>query len=242
MFCTLFVLCFTLIAGAQIRRIDTLTHDLPYVPTKTNYTFNTDYLYTIAIKTYGLEQFPLILNQPSSQPYYHTYLNGLMFKFNNNQLSYRLQAAYFDREISFDNDCENCNEVFGDFRNTTFKVGIEKSLNYLRIQPYFGLDIGYGIQRFDPNSNQQNTEAQTQFDKKQSVIGAPFLGFKFYIAPRLALGAEATVNIAYSTQRTTDRSVSNPFGAQETTNRRWETFYAPITAITLQYNFGALNL
>lgn len=238
------LLCFILgigsfTASAQVTRIDTASHTIPPPPQRTSYTFNTDYLYTIALKVYGYEQLPLILDQSSGQPYHHTYVNGFMFKFNNNQLSYRLQASYFDRDITFGNECEGCYTANGSVNNTMFKAGIEKNINYLRVQPYFGLDLGFITQKFDGRITQSENSTTNKLDKKSAYLASPFLGIKFYLVPQLALGVEASLNVAYSHQRTTTENTGNP--PVETSKYRWEIFSAPVAGITLQYSFGSMN-
>src|SRR3546814_9237720 len=90
--------------SAQVTSIDTIDYPDPVIPKSNTYNFNTDYWYTVAVRAYAYEQFPQLLNQPSGQPYHSSYLNGLLFKINDNQISYRLQAAHFRNDIAFDKD------------------------------------------------------------------------------------------------------------------------------------------
>ena len=134
--------------SAQVTNIDTVDYPDPVIPKSKTYHFNTDYWYTIAVRAYAYEQFPQLLNQPSGQSYHPSYLNGLLFKINDNQISYRLQAAHYRDDIAFDNECEGClPQVKGKLRNTVIKVGVEKSVNYSRVQPYFGGDLGFMFQQ-----------------------------------------------------------------------------------------------
>src|SRR5690606_5028122 len=110
-----------------------------------------DYCYTVAIRTYGDEQFLQVLNH-ADQLFQYTYFNWFLLKYNDNQIGYRLQGSYFDRDISFDNKCEGCERADGRFQNTTIKLGIEKSINYARLQPYLGADIGFMAQKFKGSS------------------------------------------------------------------------------------------
>jgi len=226
---------------AQVTKIDTVDYPAIVIPKKKNYHFNTDYGYTIAVRTYAYEQFPLLLNQSSSQPFNSSYFNGLLFKINDNQISYRLQAAYFNNNIEFDNECEGCfPKVAGKLQNTAVKVGAEKSLNYSRFQPYFGADLGFMVQKFSTKGF-ENSPVFAE-DTKNALLFSPFVGAKLYIVPRVAIGAEANFNVAYTYQKVNNYSDNSFSGAPSQTKRyRWEYFFGPVAAITLQYNFGILN-
>ena len=228
-------------SAAQVTRIDTVDYPTPTIPKRHIYNFNTDFWYTIAIRTYAYEQFPQLLNQPSGQPFQTSYLNGILFKFNDNQISYRLQAAHFNDEITFDNECEGClPQVTGKFQNTAFKVGVEKSVNYSRFQPYFGADVGFMIQKLN-TKGYGNTVVFAE-DNKNAALFSPFIGAKIYIVPRVAIGAEANFNIAYTYQKVNDYTDDTFSGAPHQTKRyRWEYFFGPVAAITLQYSFGSIN-
>ncbi|MFC3196862.1 hypothetical protein ACFOET_04470 [Parapedobacter deserti] len=226
---------------AQVTRIDTVAYPTPTIPKKNHYHFNTDYWYTVALRVYAHEQFPQLLNQPSAQPYRNSYLNGIMLKINDNQISYRLQAAHFNGDVSFDYECEGCGPVVnGKFRNTALKVGAEKSVSYSRFQPYFGGDIGFMIQRFF-TKGYENTAVFAE-DNKNAALFSPFIGLKLYVAPRVAIGAEANFNMAYTYQKVNNYADDSFTGVPDQTKRyRWEYFFAPVAAVTLQYSFGLIN-
>ncbi|HWK58253.1 MAG TPA: hypothetical protein VNQ80_12985 [Parapedobacter sp.] len=227
--------------SAQVTNIDTVDYPNPVIPKSNTYHFNTDYWYTIAVRAYAYEQFPQLLNQPSGQPYHPSYLNGLLFKINDNQISYRLQAAHFRNDIAFDNECEGClPQVSGKLRNTAIKVGVEKSVNYSRVQPYFGGDLGFMFQQF----NTRGFDNTTVFaeDTKNALLFSPFVGAKVYVIPRIAVGVEANFNIAYTYQKVNHYADDSFSGAPNQVRRyRWEYFFAPVAAITLQYSFGLIN-
>lgn len=236
------VLCFG--AGqldAQVIKIDTVDYPNPVIPKTDKYNFNTDFWYTIAIRAYAHEQFPQLLDQPSGQPFQTSYLNGILFKINDNQISYRFQAAHFNDEITFDNECEGClPKVTGKFRNTAFKMGVEKSVNYSRFQPYLGADLGFMIQKLSTKGYGNATVFAE--DNKNAALFSPFIGVKLYLISRLAIGAEANFNIAYTYQKVNnynDDSFSN--APNQIKRYRWEYFFAPVAAITLQYSFGLVN-
>ncbi|WP_257669278.1 hypothetical protein [Parapedobacter tibetensis] len=240
-------------ASAQVTKIDTVNYLDPIIPKKKNYNFNTDYWYTIAIRAYSYEQFPQILNEPYGQAFHTSYLNGILFKINDNQIGYRLQAAYFNQDVSFTNECEGCATGKGKLQNTAVKVGIEKSINYTRFQPYFGADIGFMVQQFDGHTYHAITTdsitARTQ-DNKNALLISPLVGFKLYLTPRVALSAEANFNIAYTYQKSNlyaplpkDEGEKQTYSTipDQTKRYRFEYFFAPVAAITLQYNFSLVN-
>ncbi|SKB56727.1 hypothetical protein SAMN05660226_02032 [Parapedobacter luteus] len=226
--------------AAQVTRIDTVSYPNPIIPKRKQYNFNTDFWYTIALRTYAYEQFPQLLNQPTGQsPTLRSSFNGVLFKINDNQVAYRLQATHFNNDITFDHECDGCAEVAGKFRNTAIKVGAEKSVNYSRFQPYFGGDLGFMIQKFNTKDQDPVVFAE---DNKNAVLFSPFIGTKLYVVPRVAIGIEANFNIAYSYQKVNTYADNSFTGDPEQTKRyRWEYFFSPVAAVTLQYNFGLIN-
>ncbi len=244
---------------AQVTKIDTVDYPAPTIPKRKNYHFNTDYWYTIALKTYSYEQFPQILDQPSDLPYQSNYITGLQFKLNDNQFSYRFQVGYVNKKnLVLANECVGCGKAKGDFQNTSIKIGMEKNINYSRVQPYFGSDSGFMFQRYDAKSEISTTDASGNTvekrasveDNKNALLLSPVLGFKVFIVPKVAIGAEANFNLGYTYRKTntypeTGRNEKNDIvysGVPEQTKRyRWEYFFSPVAAITLQYNFGLIN-
>jgi len=227
--------------SAQVTKIDTVQYAPLVIPKKKRYHFNTDYWYTIALRAYAYEQFPQLLNQPSGQPFYTSYMNGLLFKINDNQISYRLQAAHFNDHIAFDNECEGCTpNVNGKLQNTALKIGAEKNINYSRFQPYFGGDLGFMVQRLSTKGFANN--AVFAEDNKNALLFSPFIGTKLYVVARVAVAAEASFNIAYTYQKVNNYSDESFTGAPHQTKRyRWEYFFGPVAAISVQYSFGMIN-
>src|SRR3546814_3046115 len=79
-------------------------------------------------------------------------------------------------------------------------------------------------------------------DTKNALLFSPFVGAKVYVVPRIALGVEANFNIAYTYQKIncyTDDSFS--CAPNQVRRYRWEYFFAPVAAVTLQYSFGLIN-
>lgn len=227
--------------SAQVTNIDTVAYPDPVIPKSNTYNFNTDYWYTIAVRAYAYEQFPQLLNQPSGQPYHISYLNGLLFKINDNQISYRLQAAHYRNDTAFDNECDGClPQVKGKLSNTAIKVGVEKSVSYSRVQPYFGGDLGFMFQQL--NTRGFGNAIVFSEDTKNALLFSPFIGAKTYIVPRIAVGVEANFNIAYTYQKVNSYTDDSFTGAPNQVRRyRWEYFLAPVAAVTLQYSFGLIN-
>ncbi|WP_262247071.1 hypothetical protein [Parapedobacter soli] len=236
------LLCFGAVQlSAQVTNIDTVDYPDPIIPKSNTHNFNTDFWYTIAVRAYAYEQFPQLLNQPSGKQYHTSYFNGLLFKINDNQISYRLQAAHFRNDIVFSDECEGClPDVGGKLRNTAIKLGVEKSVNYSRVQPYFGGDLGFMFQQLNTQGF-ANTSVFAE-DTKNALLFSPFVGAKVYVVPRVAVGAEANFNIAYTYQKTNNYTDDSFTGAPDQVKRyRWEYFFAPVAAITIQYSFGLIN-
>lgn len=220
-------------ALAQVTRIDTVQYANTALPKQQTRTFNTDYLYTIGLKAYGYEQFPSILNASGDDAYFNTYFNGLTLGFNNNQMTYRLQASHYRNDQFGNNACLDCQEAFGKLSNTALKLGFQYHLNYLRVQPYLGADLGVMIQHYRAGYAPAG-ESNTIVDRKVAPLASPFVGVRAFIVPKLSVAAEASFTVAHSAQKTTGGIESGK------TKHAWETFFAPVAGISLQYHFGSL--
>jgi len=221
-------------ALAQVTRLDTVQHPNTVLSKQQTRTFNTDYLYTIGLKMYGHEQFLPLRQQTGNDRFVNTYFNGLALGFNNNQITYRLQASHYRNDGFGDRSCADCEEVVGKFRNTAIKAGMQYHLNYLRVQPFFGMDLGAMIQR-DELRFVATEGASTLIDRQVAALASPFVGLRMFIIPKVSVAAEANFTVAFSSQKTS--------GGMEDkrTSHAWETFYSPVAGITLQYHFGALS-
>ncbi|MFD0940958.1 hypothetical protein [Pedobacter boryungensis] len=164
-----------------------------------------NYNYSIGVRGYSSIQMPKILNQTNSQSYTNTYFNGALVKFNDNQISYRLSGNYFRKDISFYNECENCEIASGTVTDYSFKVGFEKSLNYARIQPYFGSDLGFRANRFTGDvktTNPKNMNMPYNVDaEKNGFIFTPLLGIRVSPVKQLSFFAETSLDFYYSYER-----------------------------------------
>src|SRR5690606_7628317 len=108
--------------------------------------------------------------------------------------------SYLNDDITFENECEGClPQIRGKFQNTALKVGVEKSINYARFQPYFGGDVGFMYQKL--NTKGFGNESVFAEDNKNALLFSPFVGGKLYLIPRIAIGIEANFNIAYTYQK-----------------------------------------
>ncbi|RZK74414.1 MAG: hypothetical protein EOO92_17190 [Pedobacter sp.] len=173
-----------------------------------------NYNYTLAARAYTLMQMPKVLNESDSYKLINAPLNGFMFKFNDNQISYRINGTYYNKSKSFYNNCENCEVADGDMIDYSIKVGFEKNFNYSRIQPYFGVDLGYRSNSFEgflnnrnelkanANAAAMNTLASQKVEAtKTGMIVSPVFGFKVNIIEQVSFFAEASVDYFYSYER-----------------------------------------
>jgi hypothetical protein len=186
---------------------------------------------SIGIQAFGVQQVPKIFNESNKDKYINTYFNGLMIKFNDNQISYRISGTYFNKNINF-NDVE---ATVGKITDYAFKVGFEKNFNYSRIQPYFLMDMGYRSNQFVGTIN---TNMQANISKSGMLL-APGFGLKLNVLKAMTLFAEGNLEFYYFqgkddtiVQGSTTRTTSKYYRSQFLLN--------PVTA-GLQYHFGSNN-
>ncbi|RZL18906.1 MAG: hypothetical protein EOO89_04915, partial [Pedobacter sp.] len=72
-----------------------------------------DYNYSIGVRGYTLMQMPKVLNESESDHLIQAPFNGVMFKFNDNQISYRISGTYYNKSKNFYNNCETCEAADG---------------------------------------------------------------------------------------------------------------------------------
>lgn len=171
-----------------------------------------DYNYSIALRAYSLKQMPKIMNESGSRYFTSTPLNGVMVKFNDNQISYRINGTYYNKSKQFFNNCETCEEANGKLVDYSFKMGFEKNFNYARIQPYFGIDLGYRSNTFTGDVENRNdlkaqsskvvTENPAQVEaSKMGLVITPFLGIKVSPISQVSFFAEGNLDFFYSYER-----------------------------------------
>lgn len=173
---------------------------------------NSDYNYSITVRGYGSMQMPKLFNETDPVRYINTYFSGLMVKFNDNQINYRLGGSYIKQSKTFYNNCNNCDIVNGDVTDYTFKVGFEKNMNFARVQPYIGADLGYRFNRFVGIAENVNTLKAEQASavkfppvkmetSKNGFILSPVIGIKVHPTPQFTVFVESSLDFFYSYER-----------------------------------------
>ncbi|MCX2453394.1 hypothetical protein OQX61_19140 [Pedobacter sp. PLR] len=173
---------------------------------------NSDYNYSITSRGYGSMQMPKLFNETDPVRYINTYFSGLMVKFNDNQINYRLGGSYIKQSKTFYNNCNNCDIVKGDVTDYTFKVGFEKNMNFARVQPYIGADVGYRSNRFigvAENVNALKAEQASAVKlppvkmetSKNGFILSPVIGIKVHPTPQFTVFVESSLDFFYSYER-----------------------------------------
>ncbi len=173
---------------------------------------NADYNYSITLRGYGAMQMPKLFNETDPVQFINSYFSGIMVKFNDNQINYRLGGSYLKQGKTFYNNCNTCEVVTGDVTDYTFKVGFEKNMNFSRVQPYIGADLGYRANRFvGTSANANPLKAQAIADatlypnkmetSKNGFLLSPLVGIKFHPAPQLTLFVESSLDFFYSYER-----------------------------------------
>jgi hypothetical protein len=191
------------------------------------------YNYSIALRGYSLMQMPKVLNQTEAQSYTHAYLNGIMVKFNDNQISYRLRANYFRKDISFNNQCSTCEIAEGKLTDYSFTIGFEKAFNYAKVQPYFGTDVGFRSNNFggevrNANPKSTNSPYNVTADKSGFMV-APLIGLRINPISQISIFAESALDFYYSYERqeTTQQDAANTRSFSKF--NKWEFLLNPVT-------------
>lgn len=202
-----------------------------------------NYGYSFGIKGLSFGDFPKLMNEiRSSDSYRPSSMNGVVFKFNDNQISYRfIGAKYYNDDYTFKNICHDCETVTGNFTDFTLKAGFERSLIYGVIQPFYGLDLGYRKIYFDGTANSANNNALL-YDviiEKNGTLIHPFIGVKVNLYKAMfTMSAEAGLDILVSN----DKETKTLNDGNRTTSignfRRWGFNNLPLSMLSLQYNFG----
>lgn len=167
-----------------------------------------NYNYSIAVRGYSLVQMPKLLDEPNSYHFNNAPFNGVMVKFNDNQISYRLNGTFYNKSRKFYNNCETCEEANGKVLDYSFKIGFEKSFNYAHIQPYFSIDMGYRYNRFMGNIENRNelkamAKAAASLERlkveasKSGFIASPVIGVKINLIEQLSFFAEGNLEFFY---------------------------------------------
>ncbi|RZK40123.1 MAG: hypothetical protein EOO90_16120 [Pedobacter sp.] len=192
-----------------------------------------NYSYSVGLKGYSILQMPKMLNQTNSQRYETVYLNGIIAKFNDNQINYRVNANYLGKSMTFYNSCRSCEVARGTRTDYSFKIGFEKNINYARVQPYFGSDIGIRISSFDGEIRTRNAKSNklpynVDTDKTGFIL-SPILGIKYTPIRQVSVFAESNVDFYYSYERqeSIEQDVNNT--RTFTSFNKWEFLLNPIS-------------
>lgn len=200
-----------------------------------------DYSYSAGIRLFSYGEYPRLLNEVrGTDTYRSAAFNGLIFKFNDNQMSYRvLGTIYTNDTYSFKNICINCEKVEGKFEEFSAKMGFERNIIYGPVQPFYGLDLGFKKISFRGSSEEVKTSLplyDVSIEKNGGVI-YPFLGVKVNILKaRLTFSAEAGIDILYSHDKETKTDVNGTANIQN--YQRWGFYNKPLGMLGLQFNFG----
>lgn len=242
-FITLFLALVAFQAISQVTRIDTVNMDHIIFPKKKgNIQIQNSFSYTIALKGLGIEQYPKILNQTNSSDLHTSYLNGLLFKYNDNQISYRFSGSLIKESIRFKNECNDCEDTEGKLSDYQFRTGFEKSILYTRLQPYFGASIGYRNNKFKGSSKAAGSSyTVTPYDvvaEKSGFIMGPLAGLRFNLIDHLTISSEVGFDVFYSHER--QEKTFSDLNRTKTvqTKNRMDFLTKPLAMFSLQYNFG----
>lgn len=207
-----------------------------------------NYNYSLAVRGYSIMQMPKILNQKQKEEFKDVSFNGGMIKFNDNQISYRLGGSYIKKDVRVVNNCATCEEVNGKMKDFNFTIGFEKSMNFSRIQPYFGFDIGYRDNKFDGamvSKNVLHSQASVSVlgpdiveTSKTGFTAAPVLGIKVNPIPMVTLFAESSIQWFYSYER--QETVAQDANNTRTLNKYNKSeFLTNAISVGIQLNIGS---
>lgn len=189
-------------------------------------------------------QLPKILNETNSQAYRNAYFTGAIVKFNDNQISYRIKADYYRKNITFNNQCNTCEIAAGLVTDYSFTIGFEKNFNYAMIQPYFGTDVGFKANHFTgeiKSVNPKNSSMPYNVDSdKNGLLIAPILGIKVNPVKQLSFFIETSPRFYYSYERqeTIQQDALNTRSFVK--YNKWEFLLTPV-AIGIQVHLISKN-
>lgn len=211
---------------------------------QSNFNNTTLYSYTVGFKLLSYEAFPKILDQQNADELRRSAFNGLILKYNDNQISYRLSGNFFSDRISFQNRCSGCEQVSGRLTDNQIKIGFEKNFVYSAIQPYAGLDLGIRRSVFKGSTGSVPGSLSAPLSQirteKNGISASPVIGIKLNLIDHLTLAAETTVDILYSYERQETAAEASPNTALLRKYYKWEYLLKPVGMLSIQYNFGAI--
>jgi hypothetical protein len=189
------------------------------------------YSNSIAVRGYSMMQLPKIMEQSGSGNYVNTALSGVMLKFNDNQISFRMSGNYFSKDINFKDN----QSTVGKVTDYSFKLGFEKNFNYSVVQPYFLMDLGYRSNTF---SGRINNDLVADSNKDGFTL-APGFGIKLNIIRQLTIFAEGNAEFFYFSNK--DETL-NPNSNISNVAQYWKSqFMINPVSVGLQLQFGGNN-
>jgi len=229
-------------ASAQIVQTDTLKRNYVYKRSRSNFSLQSEYLYSVGAKILSIEQMPKVLNDTGSGRNVDSKLNVFTFKFNDNQLSYRLIGNFYNEPVKFENECKDCESASGKLSDLQIKVGFEKNLSSSIIQPYFGADLGYRNNIFKgevTNTASPSSPAYEANTEKNSILLGPVFGFKINAISHFTIAIESGIDLMYSYER--QEKAYRDAQRTRTFNKynKFEFLTRPMSFLSLQYNFKA---
>ena len=235
------LLAFAFTTQAQIRRIDTV--DVSNIKLTSSQSSSQQlFMYSIGVKAFSIEEFPKILNQTNSDRLVNTYMSGVFLKINDNQISYRLSANFYKKDMSFNNECEECERANGKLKDFSTKIGFEKNFVYGIVQPYLAFDLGYrrygfkGDVKNGTTANYSNPYQVTTL--KNGFLMSPGFGVKLNLISHFTLAVETGVGLLYSYEKQ-ERVYNDPDPRRTFDSfKKWEFLLKPVSMATIQYNFG----
>ncbi|MBC8052505.1 MAG: hypothetical protein H7Y13_05535 [Sphingobacteriaceae bacterium] len=226
---------------AQIIRIDTVDNSNVKIKSS-QYKTSRLYMYTIGLKAFSYEEFPKILNQTNANNLVTTVVNGVFVKLNDNQISYRIATNFYKQNITFKNECEDCEEAKGQVKDFSARVGFEKNFVYGMLQPYFAFDIGYRRNAFKgdvANAGTLNYSNPYEVNTlKNGLSLSPNFGLKFTPVSHFTFSIESGIGLLYSYEK--QERVSKDINRTRSFSQynKWEFLLRPVSMATIQYNFG----
>ena len=202
-----------------------------------------DFNYSFGIKLFSVEAIPKMMNEVREHTNYQTpSFNGLVFKVNDNQISYRFQINKLNEDnYSFKNECATCEIVTGNYDELNFKIGFERNITYSRLQPFYGIDLGYVEAKFNGVSKdfKSNAFLYNANIQKNGVLVYTFIGLKFNVIKYLTLSAESGIDFIYNFEKEIKSNNTNAV-ISSSSFRRSRFVNKPLGMLSLQFNFGSM--
>jgi hypothetical protein len=201
--------------------------------------------YSVGINVFSYGAVPKVLNEiRSADSYKSAVFNGIVAKFNDNQISYRfLGSRYYNSNYHFYNECKECEYVSGKYTSYEFKIGFEKSIIYAKLQPFFGMDLGYKSVTFngeskDPKTNNVKSLYLAEVQKNGGLL-YPFIGLKYTPVNNFTLSVESGFDfyLSFDNQIKRYNDANNTVNSKNTS--QLQSLTQPVGIFSIQYNFGS---